>query len=128
MTVAPGDATINFGTSRRPKSFVGNYAAGTLVGNGCLFLSENKFWYSVGKTKIKAYRAYFDFYDLLPDFEDNYAESRVVFFLNDDVTTGIGKGVSFLEDDSRWVNLQGQRVNRPAKGIYLKKGKKVRIK
>ena len=30
-----------------------------------MFLSGSQFWYSAGLTQMKAYRAYFDFYDVL---------------------------------------------------------------
>ena len=88
VDVAPDDAEINKGTSRKPKAFIGNYVAGTAVENGCLFLNGNKFWYSVGTTTIKGYRAYFNFFDLLTDFEENYAEAPVFIFF-DNETTGI---------------------------------------
>ena len=58
VDVNPQEAKVNYGTSRKPKAFIGNYVAGTVIENGCLFLNSSKFWYSVGSTKIKAFRAY----------------------------------------------------------------------
>ena len=40
-------------------SLIGTYHAGDAIPNNGLFLSGNKFWYSAGATKIKAFRAYF---------------------------------------------------------------------
>ena len=120
--------TINKGTSRRPKAIIGNYIAGTKIGNGCLFLNSNKFYYSVGTTEIGAYRAYFNFDDLLPEFEDNYAEARITITF-DDEATGIDALLTNSEKEKREVfNLKGTRVIHPKRGIYVKDGKKVVIK
>ena len=114
---------VNFGTSRRPKAMVGTYINGTKIGNGCLFLNGNNFWYSTGETKIKGYRAYFDFYDLLPNFEENYAESRIILSFNGD-PTGISDIVSQMGEDKVY-NLNGQRVRKTGRGVYIINGKKV---
>ena len=129
------EPTVNKGTSRKPKAIVGTYAAGTVIENGCLFLSAGQFWYSTGKTKMKAFRAYFDFFDLLPDFEDNYAESRIGMSFGD--ATAIGDA-SRLNDSGETINdkvyeLQGRHVynsdftvqkTQLTKGLYIKGGKK----
>jgi hypothetical protein len=91
------EPTINKGTNRKPKAFIGNYVAGTSIDNGCLFLNDNKFWYSVGTTKIKAFRAYFNFFDLLPDFEENYAEAPI-FISFDNMATGIKESTAVHEN------------------------------
>ena len=44
-------------------TFKGTYHAGTTVPNNCLFLKDNKFWYSTGLTDMMAFRAYFVFED-----------------------------------------------------------------
>lgn len=120
---------INFGTNRKPNAFIGNYVAGTAIENGCLFLSDNKFWYSVGTTTIKGFRGYFNFDDLLPDFEDNYAAARVMMMFNDDdVVTGIDASLS-SKGEHRYYNLGGQRINHPKKkGLYIQEGKKLIVK
>lgn len=119
---------INFGTKRKPKAFVGNYVAGTAIENGCLFLSDNKFWYSVGTTTIKGFRGYFNFDDLLPDFEDNYAAARVMMMFDDDVVTGIDASLS-SKGEHRYYNLGGQRISHPKKkGLYIQEGKKLIVK
>ena len=119
---------INKGTKRKPRAIIGNYVAGTLIENGCLFLSGNEFWYSVGKTKIKGLRAYFNFDDLLPEFEDNYAESRMHFVVNSE-TDGISDISSKASTDA-YYDLQGRKVadGQQRKGIYVKQGKKMVVK
>ena len=119
---------INKGTKRKPRAIIGNYVAGTLIENGCLFLSGNEFWYSVGKTKIKGLRAYFNFDDLLPEFEDNYAESRMHFVINSE-TDGISD-VSLKASTDACYDLQGRKVvdGQQKRGIYVKQGKKMVVK
>ena len=97
---AEDEPMVNFGTSRKPKAIVGNYINGSTIENGCLFLSGGAFHYSVGKTKMRAFRAYFDFNDLLTDFEDNYASSRI-FISFDNNTTGI-ENHRMANDDDRY--------------------------
>lgn len=119
---------INFGTKSNPSAFVGNYVAGTAIEKGCLFLSDNKFWYSVGTTTIKGFRGYFNFDDLLPDFEDNYAAARVMMMFDDDVVTGIDASLS-SKGEHRYYNLGGQRISHPKKkGLYIQEGKKLIVK
>ena len=131
VDIDPQEAEINLGTSRKPKAFVGNYVAGTAIANGCLFLNDNKFWYSVGSTKIKAFRAYFDFFDLLPDFENNYAEARVFISFDDSATTGVSEKVTVNSEKYATApvyNLNGQRVSQPTRGLYIVDGKKIVVK
>lgn len=104
-------------------SIVGTYVANTEVPENCLFVSGNKFWYSTGATKMKAFRAYFDFQDLLKGIGGD--ESRIVFSFGEQ--TGIGQLASD-RNDGEYYNLRGQRVETPAKGIYIKDGKKVVVK
>ena len=129
VDIDPQDAEINKGTSRKPKAFIGNYVAGTEVENGCLFLNNNKFWYSVGTTKIKAFRAYFNFFDLLPDFEENYAEAPAITFgFNNGGVTGIESISNGMSTSDSYYNLNGQRVETPRKGLYILNNKKVVVK
>lgn len=127
VDIDPQDAEINKGTSRKPKAFIGNYVAGTAIANGCLFLNNNKFWYSVGTTTIKGYRAYFDFFDLLTNFEENFAAAPV-FISFDNMTTGIYATQKNEVFNNNYFNLNGQRVLTPTNGLYIKKNKKVVIK
>lgn len=103
-------------------SFIGTYEADTEVPENCLFLNSNKFYYSTGASKMKAFRAYFDFYDILSEVEN--AEARISFAIAEDQATGISN-VKREADDS-YYNLKGQRVEKPGKGIYIVNGKKVK--
>jgi hypothetical protein len=141
VDIDPQEAIVDFDASRRknqPRQFVGTYVANTVLDWGMLFLSDNQFWYSTGNTKMKAFRAYFNFYDLLPDFEDNYESRQVKMLFGDNSTTcikGIEDGRLKIEDSV--YDLQGRRVPSSTfdsqssiqkKGIYVKEGKKVIIK
>lgn len=121
------------GTKKDPyvyhyNSFVGSYVAETDIPDQCLFLSENKFWYSTGLTKMKAFRGYFDFYDVLSEVES--ASARISFNF-DNETTGI-HSIDNLTispiDDGPMYNLAGQRVNKSYKGIVIQNGVKRVIK
>lgn len=103
-------------------SFVGTYVAQTAVPEECLFLSGNKFWYSAGVTQMKAFRAYFDFYDVLSDPEDSGA--RVAISIDDD-PTGIVSVRRSEKSDNVYYDLSGRRVERPGKGFYIVNGKKI---
>lgn len=126
VDIDPQEAVVDFDTSRRknqPRQMVGTYVANTVLDWGTLFISDNHFWYSVGNTKMKAFRAYFNFIDLLPDFEDNY-ESRISMLF--DNTTDIRDNKRETIDNKRCYDLQGRRVNgQLKKGVYIVKGKKV---
>jgi len=148
VDIDPQEAVVDFDTSRRknqPRQMVGTYVAGTVLDWGTLFLSGNQFWYSTGNTKMKAFRAYFNFYDLLPDFEDNYESRQVKMLFGDNSTIGIGE----IEDgrlkiENSVYDLQGRRVKSSStnaggvarapqysplkKGLYVKGGKKIIIK
>lgn len=106
--------------------FVGNYVSQTVVPEFCLFLSGNQFWYSVGETEMKGFRGYFDLSDVLADVEDSYS-SRISFSF-DNETTGISEIVNSESSNSKWFDMQGRRVSKPGKGLFVKDGKKVIIK
>ena len=113
---------VTTGTGRNKKttynSFVGNYVNGTTVPDYGLFLNDNKFWFSKGNTMIKAFRAYFDFATAGVEYD----ESRIAIAF--DETTAISNVKR--EADDKYYNLKGQRVEKPGKGIYIYKGKKVK--
>ncbi len=107
-------------------SMTGTLKAGIVVPNGSLFISDNQFWYSTGLTKMKAFRAYITLYDKLSSFDA--APSRVKFFVTDgDQATEI-QIPELMPNDGEYYNLNGLRVETPAKGIYIKNGKKVVVK
>ena len=115
---------VNYGTKRKPRAMVGTFVAGTTLEYGCLFLSGNNFWYSVGSTEIKAFRAYFNFIDLLPEFEENYEEARISMTF-EDITGIVNIEQSLLNNVQSVYDLQGRWVEKPVKkGLYIKNGKK----
>ena len=88
-----------------------------------LFLNDNKFWYSTGQTKMKAFRAYFDFYDdVLTEVES--AAGVIEFKFGFDDATGIDNVNLNLNHSEATFNLAGQRVGKNYKGIVVTKGKK----
>ena len=95
-----------------------------------LFLNGNKFWYSAGKTKMKAFRAYFDFYDILTEVEDALAEAKIRFTVDEKPTRIEGVGEPNVVQGAVY-NVNGQLVghdidlNSQPKGIYFVDGKKV---
>lgn len=126
------------GTKKDPyvyhyNSFVGTYQADTEVPALSLFLNGNMFYYSNGATRMKAFRAYFDFYDVLTEVESPAASarSRAVLVYNDGTTTTI-EDTSILDGlNGAIYSLNGQfmgtGVNMKSlpKGIYTMNGKKV---
>ena len=102
-------------------SFVGTYTASTIIPVGGLFLSSNKFWYSTGATNTKGYRAYFDFTDKI----GSGLSSRVTMLLDDEVSTGIATLHHNQDTDNEFYNLQGQRVSKPSKGVFIQGSRKV---
>lgn len=106
--------------------FYGTYHAETEVPEFCLFLNSNKFWYSVGNTKMKAFRAYFEFLDVLSSVENEYAGSHLVINFAEEET-----GITEVTDSSNNAvsyDLFGRRVENNARGLYIRNAQKVMIK
>lgn len=101
-------------------SFIGTYVADTPLPEYTLFLTDNKFMYSIGKTKMKGYRAYFDFYDVLSEVEN----ANVRIFVDvDGVETGIEGIFNKPQDDI--YDLSGRKIAKPTqRGVYIVDGKK----
>ena len=106
-------------------SFTGVYQANTVVPENCLFISGNKFWYSTGNTKMKAFRGYFWLQDVLSDVEQ--AGARISFNFNE--ATGISDNNREIITNDCYYDLQGRSVQTPVrKGLYINNGKKVVVK
>ena len=94
-------------------TFYGTLHAQTVVPANCLFISEDKFWYSVGLTKMKAFRAYFKFDDVLSSLDGAGANIQMQF---NQTSTGMNGLTSKLD-------------GKPSrKGVYVTEGKKVVVK
>ena len=105
-------------------SLIGTYHAGDAIPGDGLFLNGNKFWYSTGGTKIKAFRAYF----MLNEVLSNGAEAKVRFMVDEDAAAI--EGITPDMEDGVWYTLDGRQLNgKPTeKGVYIVDGKKVLIK
>ena len=122
VDIAADNAEVKVNKSgRKYNRFIGNYENGTELEDGFLFLNANKFYFSNGSTKIKAFRGYFN----LETADAYYEESRRIV-LNFGDATGIE---TIVKDEADKVfNLSGQRVKTPAKGVFVKNGKKIIVK
>lgn len=115
-------------TRKQWSEFIGTYTANTVVPEKTLFLSGNKFYYSTGATKMKAFRGYFDFYDVLTEVDESY-DAKVRFFI-DDTATNI-EGISSSIQPEAVYSVSGVRMGRAdrmkalPKGLYIVNGKKV---
>lgn len=117
---------------------IGTYTPETVIGNSeddfyQLFLSNNKFYYSKGTAKMKAFRAYFEFLDELTDKSAGVSNAKISFFV--DETTGISDIKSKTKVDSDAVyNINGQYIgknidsNTLPRGVYIINGKKKIVK
>ena len=133
VDVAPDEANALVGCNGKTEGgethynrFVGTYHAATEVPALCLFLSGNKFWYSTGKTKMKAFRAYFDFYDVLSSVTEENAGARIAMSFDDTVTSICESEDACLGTRGEAIyNLRGQRLSKPGKGLHIMDGKLV---
>lgn len=124
------DAVVEYDNGKTGKnrkvlgSLIGTYHAEDTIPNNGLFLSGNKFWYSVGETKIKAFRAYFMLIKVL----SRVAEAKVRFIVGEDATAI--EGITPYMEDGVWYTLDGRQLNgKPTeKGVYIVNNKKVIIK
>lgn len=122
------EPTVQVGKKKVEKGFmIGTYVAQTEIPEDDLFLSENKFWYSTGLTQMKAFRAYFELYDVLAIPQEANVKIRSMI-VDKDETTGISdiateskKGVYTLQG----VALGEKDVKQLPKGMYVVDGKKV---
>ena len=117
---------------------IGTYTPETVIGSSeddiyQLFLSNNKFYYSKGTAKMKAFRAYFEFLDELTDKSAGVSNAKISMFF--DETTGISDINTKTKVDSDAVyNINGQYVgknidmNTLPKGVYIINGKKKIVK
>lgn len=108
-------------TKKQWSELIGTYVANTEVPDQTLFLSDNKFWYSTGTTRMKAFRAYFDFYDVLSIVEN--ASSRISIGFGDE-PTAVDADIA-TGNEKKHYDLQGRRAVPHRKGLYIVDKKKV---
>lgn len=111
-------------TKKKDGSFIGTYCANTTIPENDLFISNNKFYYSKGLTKIRAFRAYFSLKHVLANLEDAGARINMV----DDEATGIDTVHGANGNAEGTYDLQGRKIENPKKGLYINNGKKVVVK
>ena len=110
-------------------SFIGTYQANTVVPDNSLFISSNKYWYSTGLTKMKAFRAYFTLDDVLTDIES--ANARVLMSVDGNVTgikDATRPNIDVIITQNKGYDLLGRKVENPSKGLYIMNNKKVMVK
>ena len=106
-------------------TFCGSYTPLT-IDEECLFLSSNNFWYSTGSTAMKGYRCYFYFWDVLASYSGGNA--RITMQIENGETTGINNMNTEKEENEKFYNLQGNRIQKPTKkGVYVRNGSKMII-
>ena len=87
-----------------------------------LFLNSNKFYYSTGKTTIKAFRGWFEL-DAVLNQETDFGVKMVI----DGFETKV-EGVSVKDAAGAIYDLSGRKMNAPThRGVYIIGGKKVVI-
>jgi hypothetical protein len=110
--------------------FYGTMHAGIIVPENSLFISGNNFWYSKGKTTIKAFRGYFTLNDVIAGLT---ADSKINISVDGDATSIEGMGVQRVVEgvydlSGRKIKLEDGDVTKLQKGVYIIDGKKVTIK
>lgn len=110
--------------------FVGTYEGATIPENG-IFLNGNKFYYSVGKTKTKGLRGWFDVNAVVGQ---DLSAAKIGFFVDGEATSidGIPSYQRVVEGvydlSGRKIQLKDGDLNKLQKGVYIIDGKKVTIK
>ncbi|MBR0117643.1 MAG: hypothetical protein IJM04_10230 [Prevotella sp.] len=123
--VETADADYGF-----PGKFIGTFVKTTVPEDG-LFLSGNKFWYSTGKTNIKAFRGWFELGAVLNKESDFGANLN--FVIDGDPTSIDGIPGNMIRKGDVYT-IQGQYVGhdvdmkRLPSGIYIINGKKMVVK
>ena len=100
--------------------FTGSFVKTTVPADG-LFLNSNKFYYSTGKTNIKAFRGWFELGAVLNQ-ETDFGVKMVI----DGFETNV-EGVSVKDAAGNVYDLSGRKVSKAGKGIYIVNGKKVLV-
>ncbi|MBO5466306.1 MAG: hypothetical protein J6A02_02555 [Prevotella sp.] len=118
-TVAKEDGTAKF-------VFTGTYAPTTLTDVSFVLINGTKYYYheaGTTETSAKAFRGYF-----VDESTEASAAKSVIFDFNE--ATGIENVNAAINnaDNGAVYDLQGRRVVKPSKGIYVANGKKVVIK
>jgi hypothetical protein len=127
------EPTVQVGKKKAERGYlIGTYVAGTTVPEYDVFLNGNQFWYSMGLTKMKAMRAYFEFADVLTSVEGG-SETKIRFHIEDNDATAI-QSIAANAENNVIYSINGVRMGSAdklkalPKGLYIVNGKKVIIK
>lgn len=125
-TISPDNKKDDWDTSGK---FTGSFVK-TLVPADGLFINNNMFWYSTGKTNIKAFRGWFELGAVLN--KETEFGAKVFLDIDDEPTDieGIETAERALKGDifdlqGRKVANSGSKMSNLPKGIYVVNGKKV---
>ncbi len=137
VTISPDEdaANIEYSTGTGARKVTHGYLYGTLragqviPANG-LFLNNNKFYYSTGKTRIKGFRGYFELKDLTSAISSN---ASVKIYVDGEATSIDGLNIKYAVEgvydlSGRKIQLKDGDLNKLQKGVYIIDGKKVTIK
>ena len=119
VTIVDGTPVQNLGNA----SFIGSYDALTEIPTDAYFVKDNHLLQAGTGCTMKGTRAYFS----IPDAASVSARELSITIDGNDAT-GITNIVAGKSTDNAWYNLQGQRVEAPSKGIFIKDGKKVLVR
>ena len=125
-TVTPTTGSDEWETQGK---FTGSLVKTVVPADG-LFVSDNKFWYSTGKTNIKAFRGWFEL-DAVLDKETDFG-TKIRFSIDGEPT--YIEGLSTTQHVEGVYSLQGLYLGNDVdlsklqKGIYIVNGKKISIK
>ena len=116
--VSKTDETDEFKISGK---FTGTFTKTTVPADG-LFLNSNKFYYSTGKSDIKAFRGWFELGAVL-NKETDFGVKMVI----DGLETKV-EGIGVKDAAGNVYDLNGRKVSKAQKGVYIVNGKKVFVK
>lgn len=110
--------TDEFDTSGK---FTGTFTTTTVPADG-LFLNSNKFYYSTGKSNIKAFRGWFELGAVLNQ-ETDFGVKMAINGLETKV-----EGIGVKDAAGNVYDLSGRKVGKAQKGVLIVNGKKVLVK
>ena len=129
------DAESSSKKAKKPiGKFVGTYVAQTTVPENSLFLSGNKFYYSTGATKMKGFRGYFSFNDVLSLQRTASARINLSFIDEEGNETSISQTYLSPVSSGKVYSILGRYVGKNTnleqlpKGAYVVNGKKIIVK
>ena len=118
-SLTPTEKTDNHGTSG---SFVGTFVK-TKVPENALFVNGGKLWYSKGESNVKAFRGWFVLGAVLG--QETNLNARLLISVDGETTGIVNTERMNNAENERIYNLNGQRVSKAGRGLYIVNGKKI---